>query len=173
VHQGVGKVARSKWGHRNRWWHRNRWSEVAAPSGSDHEFLGGSSMSLRGSKGGRRRSTGAIYSRPILENGLGYRANCKIGRRRWLPCGEGSPEEGGGPWHVGLGGQREKGRLRTPSGNDPGGLWAEFGAGPDWSPAAFLIFSIFFLFSIFWFLIYLIYFAKMLQNHSNLFQNFF
>jgi hypothetical protein len=65
--------------------------------------------------------------------------------------------------------RERRGWLRTPSGKDPGGLWAASTAGPNGSPAAFSDFLFFFLLFLFYFIFSFISFAKFIQINSNLF----
>jgi hypothetical protein len=69
---------------------------VAAPPGSDDEFLGGSSMSWRGSKGGRRRRGWAIYNQLQLAGGTRVARDRQDRTARVTAVGRGSPQEEGG-----------------------------------------------------------------------------
>jgi hypothetical protein len=116
----------------------------------DDEFLSGSSMLPRNSKGGRGRAPGGIYGWPWHALGVRFWRGGAMDGGQWRRAHPGLCPSltvvltGGA--HPSVEGKRDADTL---SGKRGSGLGLAFGTGPNGSPTAFYSFSVFF--SLFYF----------------------
>jgi hypothetical protein len=159
----------------HRRWQIRRWRPSASAI-SDERFLGGSLISLQGSKGVRGRAPRAFIGGLGLEEKLGFTPTRSTAGEesvqeeeflRWrtgMTCGV-AVSKGEGVLtcgvHLSVG---ERGRGDTLSGLALGRPWAASAAGPNRFPSAFFYF--FYFFSLFCFLFLFLFFCKFVSNQT-------